>query len=750
MNIVGYTDRLSAQPGETVRFMVSCEARRYRADIVRLIHGDRNPGGPGFKAQEIKTAASGEYPGRRQMLPKGSYVRVPDDPRLRLTSGLTLQAWIYPTTPEKGAQGILTKWPAARRTGYGLVIDERGELALWLGGNEGALQRVSSGKRLQAFAWHFVAGAFDAQAGTVVLVQRRLMEWPDEMEISIESRARLRAAGESDAPFLIGGYLADDDPATAEVAGHFNGKIDTPRVFATGLSPDDIRTLTNDARPDAFSGSLVAAWDFSRGIATAKAWDASPHRHHGDVVNMPARGVTGHDWTGQESDFERAPRGYGAIHFHDDDLDDARWSVDFGLEIPDDIGSGAYAARLSAGAGEDYVPFFVTPKRGAPSARIAFLAPTFSYIAYANKQLDMRSDTLIYAGLPDDFEYPREPEDRYIVDNGLLSLYDRHSDGSGVCYSSRLRPILNMRPYSILPTLASGRGSPHQLSADLHLLDWMEVKGHEYDVLTDEDLHNEGLDLLSPYRVIVSGTHPEYWSADMLDALQHYLRAGGRLMYLGGNGFYWVTSVEPERGHTLEVRRWGGTETWEAAPGEYHHSTSGELGGIWRNRGRAPQKLVGVGFTSQGYDRNAPYHRHAASFDRRAAFIFEGVEAEDLIGDFPSLVLEHGAAGFEIDRADPELGTPAHTVVLATARGFSDSYQHVVEEILETDSRRGGPVSPEVRADMVYLPYPNRGAVFSVGSISWCGCLSYNDYDNSVSKITDNVLTRFSAEVPLD
>ena len=26
------------------------------------------------------------------------------------------------------------------------------------------------------------------------------------------------------------------------------------------------------------------------------------------------------------------------------------------------------------------------------------------------------------------------------------SLYDLHSDGSGVCYSSRLRPILNMRP----------------------------------------------------------------------------------------------------------------------------------------------------------------------------------------------------------------------------------------------------------------------------------------------------------------
>nr|WP_030827223.1 hypothetical protein [Streptomyces hygroscopicus] len=27
-----------------------------------------------------------------------------------------------------------------------------------------------------------------------------------------------------------------------------------------------------------------------------------------------------------------------------------------------------------------------------------------------------------------------------------LSTYDRHTDGSGVAYSTRLRPILNMRP----------------------------------------------------------------------------------------------------------------------------------------------------------------------------------------------------------------------------------------------------------------------------------------------------------------
>ena len=31
----------------------------------------------------------------------------------------------------------------------------------------------------------------------------------------------------------------------------------------------------------------------------------------------------------------------------------------------------------------------------------------------------------------------------------------------------------------------------------------------------------------------------------MLNGLRSYLNGGGRLMYLGGNGFYWVTPMDP-------------------------------------------------------------------------------------------------------------------------------------------------------------------------------------------------------------
>jgi N,N-dimethylformamidase len=50
-----------------------------------------------------------------------------------------------------------------------------------------------------------------------------------------------------------------------------------------------------------------------------------------------------------------------------------------------------------------------------------------------------------------------------------------------------------------------------------------------------------------------------------------------------------------------------------------------------------------------------------------------------------------------------------------------------------------------MRCDMVFFETPNGGAVFSVGSIAYCGALSHNSYDNNVSRITENVLRRFSA-----
>ena len=94
--------------------------------------------------------------------------------------------------------------------------------------------------------------------------------------------------------------------------------------------------------------------------------------------------------------FSAASQEYGAIHFHDDAVDDARWEVDFALTVPEDMKSGVYAARLRLGGrdapgSEDYIPFIVRPPAGRPTAKIAVIIPTASYMAYANENLSADS-----------------------------------------------------------------------------------------------------------------------------------------------------------------------------------------------------------------------------------------------------------------------------------------------------------------------------------------------------------------------
>src|SRR5262245_34430497 len=206
MNIVGYTDRLSAAPGETVRFMVSSSHLTYRGDIVRLIHGDENPQGPGFKEVEIAAPVSGEYAGRVQPIVTGSYVEVPGDPRLDLAGSVTLQTWIMPTTPMKGSQGLLGKWSASDAAGYALAIDESGERARWMGDGKGHTVQVRTGVPLVAGAWSFVAASFEAADGRVRLIQRPVTIWPDSRHTAeIEQTVDVRGMAATGAPFVMAG-----------------------------------------------------------------------------------------------------------------------------------------------------------------------------------------------------------------------------------------------------------------------------------------------------------------------------------------------------------------------------------------------------------------------------------------------------------------------------------------------------------------------------------------------------------------
>jgi N,N-dimethylformamidase len=299
-----------------------------------------------------------------------------------------------------------------------------------------------------------------------------------------------------------------------------------------------------------------------------------------------------------------------------------------------------------------------------------------------------------------------------------------------------------MRPGFLTFNDARGSGLRHY-PADTHILGWLEAKGLAFDIITDEDLDDEGAPLLASYRTVLTGSHPEYHTLGTLDALQTYTETGGKLVYLGGNGFYWRIARDRKLPHLFELRRAeSGVRAWAAEPGEYYHALDGQLGGLWRRNRRAPQMLVGIGFVGQGAFESTHYRRLPASRDPAHAWIFEGVE-EEVIGDYG--LSGGGAAGFELDRSDPTLGTPENAVILAQSEDEPASFGMVPEELLSPmRALSGGLPKNEMRAEIVYFDKPGGGAVFSVGSITFCGSLWRNGFEGPISRILENVVRRFS------
>ena len=565
-------------------------------------------------------------------------------------------------------------------------------------------------------AWYRIWLSVRPATGDLVLGQQRLDGGPPV----------IRSGPMAVQPELGTVLIAAENAATP--MSHFNGKIEAPAILA-GFAETWPST----------GMEVLASWDFSLGIATQRIADTGPHSCHGHLVNLPTRAVVGAFWTGAEHSWRHAPGEYAAIHFHADDLGDCGWAADFTWTVPDDLPSGAYAFHLTSAAGEDRIPFYVLPKRTGPFAKVAFLASTFTYQAYAN-HARVEIDRAYFDRVAAWGAAPGNPASYPIYGR---SLYNMHSDGSGISFSSRRRPILTMRPGFLTFNDPLGSGLRHY-PADTHLLAWLEDQRIDFDIVTDEDLDEEGVALLRPYRAVLTGSHPEYHTARTLDALMDYTKTGGKMAYLGGNGFYWRIARDPAMPWAIELRRAeGGIRTWAAEPGEYYHQTDGQMGGLWRRNRRPPQQICGVGFSAQGRFEGTYYRLLPEARDPRFAWMFEGID-DDIIGDHG--LSGGGAAGFELDRADNDLGTPDGTVILARSENSPASHYTVPEEVLAgTLTISGEAIKELVRAEIVYFERDGGGAVFSVGSITFCGSLWRNGFEGPVSRLLANVMRRFSA-----
>ncbi|KAL1852540.1 hypothetical protein Daus18300_012138 [Diaporthe australafricana] len=707
--IIGYAEPWIAAPGDTVAIKVSCTEPQYKYRTVRLIQGIELEHSPPKAEEEIKEIPRGERRGRFQTAQPGSYGYVPSWQTSTAAEGLEVSFYMQPWLLDcSHAQTLVSTLSPITHTGFSVILSTQGSLDICVG-TEHKVEVINTGLQPQKKMWSKVKLIFSGNSVRLSLTHKSFrvepIPPPAAFEYQIDSQALVFGTG----PLLIAASQSKDarkheSNSRPSMIDFFNGRIDRLTLKTSGQQP-----------------AILAKYDFSLEISSDHIIDVSGNGHNGVLVNAPIRAVPGHDWDGSECDWTRAKFGYGAIHFHEDDLDDAGWDTDFTITIPSSARSGAYAVEVETvnGRDTDSITFFVRPTSGVmdKSNKVYLVFSTFTYLAYANERL-LDKTRHVFGG---DFDVDKALKSAEFYkmpcrpDLGL-SLYDCHSDGSGVCFSSSKRPLLNIRPGYVMWALSR----PREFSPDLMMVGFLEREGIPYEILTDHDLHARGASALHGFNTVITGSHPEYPTLESFNAYSGYARGGGNLMYLGGNGFYWVSAVDVARPHRLELRRGDvGTRTYTSPGGEHINSLDGRRGGLWRSRGMSCNTLFGVGFCGQGTGPGVPYKRTEASRDPKLAWMFAGV-GEDLIG-------EHGF----------------RALTLATSTGHSDEFGIAVEELMFPALKTTGTQTNLIRSDVVYYVGSGGGAVFSVGSINWYCSLGWDDYDNDIARLTSNVIKGF-------
>lgn len=374
--------------------------------------------------------------------------------------------------------------------------------------------------------------------------------------------------------------------------------------------------------------------------------------------------------------------------------------------------SGLYYFHAETESGKFFAfPWVVAPAK--PSAPLAVLACTNSWNAYNN--FGGRSNYINAGGLP--------PEP---VVNARLDMA-RYRDATFAEWSPRdeaYPPLSFERPEPNNYTSRDadiagpirGRMQCGLAPAEWRFFGWLEREGFAYDLYADEHLHSGGLDL-DAYRALAISVHPEYWSRAMYDRVKRWVfERGGRLIYLGGNGLNCEIEFTGDSAMRCKTQLLGPAGT--LAPVDPDDPTKRYDSRMGRTH-ESEAKLLSIVTTETGIMTAAPYRVIDSTH-----WVFAGTGLRK--GDRFGVASQHerchgGASGHETDKRSAN--SPADTILLAKGENPDDGGAEMV--IHSPDAAKGA-------------------AVFSVGSINWASSLWCDD---AVSRITANVVRRFTADV---
>jgi N,N-dimethylformamidase len=283
LKIVGYADRYSVAPGETIAFKLSVEeGDHFDARLLRVVHGDCNPEGPGLKFRHIPSPIDGRHNGKAQRIDAGSYLRV-DSIGAIADQAFTYLTFVWPTLLTRDDQTLLAQWDPDEERGFHIAISGGCVTVTCADGSRPAAT-VSADRSMLERQWYSVKVAIDPATRSVEIEQKPLLRFA-----TIDDHGRYHgvlgtAPAAIDAPL----YVAGRPVSGGDVRSHFDGKIDGP-ILLRGVSPTFVHESFLTGRIDpGLQPSIIARWDFSREIEGTRAVDIGPSNHT-DVCSSSQR-----------------------------------------------------------------------------------------------------------------------------------------------------------------------------------------------------------------------------------------------------------------------------------------------------------------------------------------------------------------------------------------------------------------------------------------------------------------------------
>jgi hypothetical protein len=268
---------------------------------------------------------------------------------------------------------------------------------------------------------------------------------------------------------------------------------------------------------------------------------------------------------------------------------------------------------------------------------------------------------------------------------------------------------------------------------DAPFIRWLERHRVDVEYCTDFDLHDDA-SACSPYRLLVSVGHDEYWSTRMRDAVESFVANGGNVAFFGANVCWWRIHVVDDASaivcHQGGPR--GALDHWWPATGA----------------GRPEDALTGVSYRHGGgwWDGPRDIGGYVVQQASHWAFAGTGLVAGETFGagTRPPLV-GYECDGAPLDAFDPTTGV-ATLARDASSSGTPPSFQLLAAAPLsrnwyELPPRERSRAGSGLHAATMGC-YVRNGTVFTAGTTDWAQALSQ---DACVARITRNVIDRLAS-----